>query len=270
MTPGIATPAATLLLALVLATHSQGQAPPAATAAPHAEFEVASVKLVDHPVPPHGVSLIIKHGTLTMDAAALRQIIGLAYGMQRVRVEGGPDWLDRDRYDIIAKAGNPEATREEIKEMLQALLSERFKLTFHRETRQRPVYTLAVAKGGSKLPEAKKEEKSGVTAGAEAGRLQLTLQKQPMAGLANTLANMLGNPVLDQTGLTGMYDFKLDYAPDLPTRPDGKPPMLNGVPAESGPSIFTALQEQLGLRLEEKKGPVEVMVVDHADHATEN
>jgi uncharacterized protein (TIGR03435 family) len=226
------------------------QTPPPDTVAPHAEFEVASVKLVTHPVPPHGVSLIIKHGILTMDAAALRQIIGLAYGIQRVRVEGGPDWLDHELYYILAKAENQEATRDEIRAMPQALLGERFKLAFHRETRNLPVYTLVVVGNGSKLQDAKDDERTGVTYGAASGRLQINLRKQQVAGLVSWLANMLGNPVLDKTGLTGLYDFQLDYAPDLPARPDGKPPLLNGEPVESGPSLFTALQEQLGLKLD--------------------
>jgi uncharacterized protein (TIGR03435 family) len=272
MAHGIAYRRATFLpsLALVLAFHSSGQTPPPAAVAAHAEFEVASVKIVNHSVPPHGVGLNIRHGTLTMDAAALRQIIGLAYGIQRVRVEGGPDWLDHELYDIAAKAENPEATRDEIREMLQTLLTERFKLAFHRDTRNLPVYTLVVAKGGSKLQRAKEDEKTGVNFTAESGRLQLTLLKQSMAGLVNTLANRLNSPVLDQTGLTGLYDFRLEFAPDMPARPDGTTPMLNGVPVESGPSLFTALQEQLGLKLEEKKGPVEVMVIDHAEHPGEN
>jgi uncharacterized protein (TIGR03435 family) len=268
MTPGIANLGTVLLLARAL--QSGGQTPPPSTVATQAEFEVASVKIVNHPVPPHAVSLNIRRGTLTMDAAELRQIVGLAYGMQRVRVEGGPDWADQELYDIQAKAENPEATRDEIRAMLQALLIERFKLAFHRETRQLPVYTLVVAKGGSRLQEAKEEEKTGVSFTANSGKLQLSLLKQPVAALVNTLANRLGHPVLNQTGLTAMYDFKLEFAPDMAPRPDGSAPMLNGVPAEYGPSLFTALQEQLGLKLEEKKGPVEVMVIDHADHPGEN
>src|SRR5580765_8378787 len=104
------------------------------------------------------------------------------------------------------------------------------------------------------------------------GRLQFAYQRTPIAGgFVNLLANLLRSPVLDKTGLQGFYDFKLEYAPDFGPRPEGgPPPMLNGVPIESGPSLFQALQEQLGLKLEAKKGPSEVLVVDHAEKATPN
>jgi uncharacterized protein (TIGR03435 family) len=233
------------------------------------QFEVASVKPINRPVAPHAVGLRIHHGTLNIDAAALRQIIGLAYGIQRVRVQGGPDWLDSELYDLVAKAESADANPEQIKVMLQALLADRFKLAVHRETKELPVYTLVVAKNGSKLQEAK-AERTNVTNTAEAGRIQMGFQKHSLAVLVNFLANMLGSPVLDKTGLTGVYDFKLEWAPDLPRRPNGDAPMLNGVPVESGPDIFAALQEQLGLRLERKKGPAEVLIVDHAEKASEN
>jgi uncharacterized protein (TIGR03435 family) len=154
--------------------------------------------------------------------------------------------------------------------MLQALLADRFKLAVHRETKELPVYTLAVGKNGSKLQEAKEDEKTDFTLGAAGGRLQRGFQKQGLAILVNMLANMLDSPVLDKTGLNGHYDFKLEWAPDLPRRVDGSAPMLNGVTVESGPDIFMALQEQLGLKLEKKKGPAEVLIVDHAEKASEN
>lgn len=254
----------TLLFALV--SLSPGQTAQEA----RTEFEVASVKLVNHPVRPHPVGLIIKHGTLTMEAAALRQIVGLAYGIQRVRVYGGPDWMDSELYDIQAKSGNPDATRDQIQAMLQTLLTDRFQLKFHHENRHLPVFTLAVAPGGPKLEEAKAEDPTGVNTDASSGHLTVTIKRQAIAGLVNYLANMLRNPVLDKTGLSGLYNFKLEFVPDLPARPGGDPPMLNGVPVDSGPSLVTAVREQLGLKLEERKEPVEVMVIDHAEHASEN
>ena len=90
------------------------------------EFEVASVKFLTEPAPPHGVSLNISHGKASLDAAQLRQIIGLAYGIQRVLVEGGPEWSDTDMFDIVAKAANPDASRDDIRAMLQTLLADRF------------------------------------------------------------------------------------------------------------------------------------------------
>src|ERR1700733_5531085 len=123
-------------------------------------FEVASVKPIVGPVPNHPVGLRIHHGTLNVDDGQLRQIIGLAYGIQRVKVQGGPDWLDQDKYIIVVKAENADATPEQIKAMLQTLLAERFKLGVHRETKDLNVYTLVVGKNGSKLQEATEEQKS--------------------------------------------------------------------------------------------------------------
>jgi uncharacterized protein (TIGR03435 family) len=267
MTTAIEGLGTTLALTFVLAA----QTPQPATTALHAEFEVASVKLVDHPVAPHGVALIIKHGTLTMDAAQLRQIIGLAYNIQRVRVHGGPDWLDHEMYDIQAKAENPEATRDEIRAMLQSLLADRFKLAYHRETKQLPVYTLVVAKNGPKFDEAKDEERGGMTTNMVSGKIQWTYQKGNLGSFCALLANMLGSPVQDETGLDRLYDFKLEVTPDsIRALGNAGPVRPNSEQADPGPSIFTALQEQLGLKLEERKGPVEVMVVDHADHASAN
>ena len=126
-------------------------ASPVTAWAQKAEFEVASVKLVKPPVAPHGVSLLINHGTLTMEAAELRQIIGLAYGVQRVLVFGCPDWCDQDMFDIVAKSGIADATRDQIRERLQRLLEDRFQLATHRETKDVPGYELVVGKKGSLL-----------------------------------------------------------------------------------------------------------------------
>jgi uncharacterized protein (TIGR03435 family) len=109
-------------------------------------FEVASVKPVDLPAGPHVVSLIINHGRLNIEAAELRQIVGQAYGIQRVRVLGGPAWADSDQFDIVAKVENADATRDEIRSMLQKLLAERFKLVVHRKIKEVPAYSLVVAK----------------------------------------------------------------------------------------------------------------------------
>jgi uncharacterized protein (TIGR03435 family) len=241
---------------MVLAGSMQAQAAP--------EFEVASVKPVAGEVPNHPVGLRIHHGTLNVDDGRLRQIIGLAYGIQRVNVQGGPNWLDTEKYNIVAKAGSVDASPEQIKAMLQTLLAERFKLVLHRETKELPVYTLLVGKNGSKLQEAKEEEKGSSSVTPTPRGLQMIYQKVAMPLLINTLANMLGSPVLDRTGLTGRYDFTLEWSPDSFQRPG------NGVAAEPWPDIFAALQEQLGLRLEKKKGPVEVLIVDHAEKASEN
>jgi uncharacterized protein (TIGR03435 family) len=118
------------------------------------EFEVASVRLIPGPVGFHNTTLQVTPGGFNADYAALRQITGAAYGIQRVRVEGGPAWMDSDLYKIAAKAEN-SANVDQIREMLRKLLADRFKLAVHRETKQLPVYTLVLGKSGSTLEEVK-------------------------------------------------------------------------------------------------------------------
>jgi uncharacterized protein (TIGR03435 family) len=214
-------------------------------------FEVASVKPVNPPAGPHVVSLLVDHGNLKIQAAELRQIVGLAYAIQRVRILGGPGWADADQFDIAAKAESAEATRDEIRGMLQALLAERFKLVVHRETKEIPVYALVLAKGGSKLKVAATGGKSALTDTlGPNGERRTVVAASPLRGLVNMLANTLGNPVVDKTGLDGIYDYTIEW-------PD------------AGSSLSASL-DQLGLKLEAKKEPVEVLVIDRAERPSAN
>jgi uncharacterized protein (TIGR03435 family) len=229
-------------LAVAYASSVAAQAP---------SFEVASVKPVDPPAGPHVVSLIVNHGKLNIEAAELRQIVGLAYGVQRVRVLGGPGWADSDQFDITAKAESADATRDEIRSMLQTLLAERFRLVVHRETKEVPAYSLVLAKSGSKLKAAAPDRKSGManTVGPGGGE-QTVFEASPLRILVNMLANTLGCPVVDKTGLNGLYDYTFEW-------PD------------AGSSLFASV-DQLGLKLEAKKEPVEVLVMDRAEHPSAN
>jgi uncharacterized protein (TIGR03435 family) len=251
------------VIAISLAAALQSGAQPPVKA----EFEVASVKPVGRPVGPNSILLRILPGRLNVNAAALRQITGLAYAIQRVRVEGGPGWMDTELYDIVAKAEDPAASVDQIRAMLQTLLADRFKLVVHRETKELDVYSLVVGKNGSKLQEAKEEEKTGFSPGMGRTGPQWAFQKMPIAGLVNTLANMMGSPVLDKTDLKGFYNFKLEFTDPRFQRP-GNPNEPQSL--DAAPDLFGALQEQLGLKLEKKKGPGEVLIVDHAERASEN
>jgi uncharacterized protein (TIGR03435 family) len=220
-------------------------------AAQLSSFEVASVKPVNPPAGAHVVSLIVNHGKLNIEAAELRQIVGLAYAIQRVRVRGGPGWADSDQFDIVAKAEHPDATRDEIRSMLQTLLAERFKLIVHRETKQVPAYSLVLAKSGSKLKESAPNTKSGLANTVSPTREQLTVfESSPLRILVNMLANTLGGPVLDKTGLDKLYDFTFQWP-------------------NADSSLFASL-DQLGLKLETKKEPVEILVMDRAEHPSAN
>jgi uncharacterized protein (TIGR03435 family) len=222
-----------------------------AVAAQTPGFEVALMKLVNPPAGPHVVSLIINHGNLNIEAAELRQMIGLAYAIQRVRVLGGPDWADADQFDVAAKSGNPDATRDDLRGMLQLLLAERFKLAVHRETREIAAYSVVLGKKGSKLKESAPDRKSSMAdTVSPAGTRQTVFEATPLRVLVNMLANTLGSPVVDQTGLAGLYDFTFEW-------PD------------AGTSLSAALEE-LGLKLEAKKTAVEVLVIDRADKLSAN
>jgi len=147
-------------------------------------FEVASVKPVSPGRGPHGVPLVVNHGRVSLEDASLRQIIGHAYGVQRVRVLACPSWCDSEGFDVIAKAENPAASEDQIRRMLQTLLLERFKLAVHREKREMQMYALVVGKHGLKLSEAAADEKGGM----EDKPGQLVFHKTPVSSLAAFLA----------------------------------------------------------------------------------
>jgi uncharacterized protein (TIGR03435 family) len=183
----------------------------------------------------------------------LRQLIEQAYRVKPFQLTG-PDWLSNVRFDIVAKY--PAGTaNEQLTLMLQTLLAERFHLAIHRESREMSAYALMVAKNGPKLVEV---APNGT--GTSNGRGRFQDRAISMAGLADQLARELGRPVVDKTGLTAVYDLKLEWTPDDQPQGDAAP----SEPAQ-GPSIFTALQEQLGLKLQTQEAPVEIIVVDHVD-----
>lgn len=250
-------------------------------------FEVASVK-------PSGADAlgiffrILPGGGLMAEGAPLKALISLAYGVREFQISGGPGWINSDRFDVNAR---PEASkitatnidpskmpldqqrslRQQMQERLRNLMADRFQLTLHRENKEQQVYALVVAKGGPKLQESTKARSM-----MRMGRGLLTAQAVGMADLSLNLSNGLGRSVIDNTGLTGKYDFELNWTPD-PGQPAAAPfgPLPPGVqlpppPDPNGPSIFTALQEQLGLRLESQKGPVEMVVIDRVERPSEN
>lgn len=259
------------------------------------QFEVASVKPAP---PPTGGRIMMRMasdaGRLDWANVTLKACIAAAYRIKEYQISG-PDWLTSERYNLVAKL--PEgASSGQVPEMLQALLAERFKLKLHRDTKEQPIYALVVAKNGPKMKESDPSDAPprapggpGVGPGGPGmrGRMmfrpgQLEAKQMALPDFAELLARFVDRTVLDMTELKGLYDFKLDYTPDprvmqkmiagagMP--PGGPPPGAGGeAPAESGPSIFTAVQEQLGLKLDGRKAPVELLVIDHVEKVpTEN
>jgi len=246
-----------------------------AQAQPRPSFEVASVK----PGNPdsHQFGFNVQPGRYIITNATMKMMIGEAYDVRNHQISGGPKWLDSERFTIEAKPKDATpipggAAGMDLRPMLQSLLEERFKLALHRETRTEQVYELAVAKGGHKLKESSGPDSEGTTGIFSRGRGDLKATDAPIAMLAKILSQGLARSVIDKTGLPGKYDFALAYTPD-----PGEGAAFRPLPADSlppadpdGPAIFTALQEQLGLSLESTKGPVEILVIDHAEKPDAN
>jgi len=244
----------TLLLAIACTLAAVHTLPCAAQ--PPLEFDVASIK----PAPPGPGNTTMKFepgGRFRATGAPLNALIQMAYGVKDFQVSRGPKWADSesyDAYDIVAKpAAGVTLNRSQLKVALQALLADRFRLKIHREIKDLPMYSLVVAKNGPKLT--KNIDAPGPEATMGSG--QLKGSKISMSILAGMLAQLLDRTVRDDTGISGDFDVKLDWTPDQTANMDG-------------PSIFSALQEQLGLKLNAQKGPVEMIIIDGAKRPSAN
>lgn len=199
------------------------------------------------------------HGRFRAENGWVRGMIAWANNVLPVQVKGGPDWIDGQLYFIDARAADPEASPEQIRQMLDTLLKDRFGLTVHREKQQGQLYTLTVGKNGHRLQDAGGGQRNYINFTGP-GKVTFT-ENSTLLGLVNILANTLGAPVVDQTGLTGSWNFSLEYTDPRDPRPRQ---------ADSPPDLVTAVQEQLGLRLQSAEGPVEVVVVDRIDKPSAN
>ena len=291
--------AALMMLGLVSAAQmfAQSQPTPAASAP---SFEVASIK----PDKSGSGMIGIRMGAgdrFQAHNVPVKLLIEEAFGVKDSQLSGAPGWIDSDRYDIEAKPDeataaamqkmNEDERRQQIMLMVQSLLADRFKLQVRRETKELPIYALVVAKNGPKLHESDFKPPDHPPAGPPPGekggpppkmrggimlngRGQLTSNGIQLNRFADILSRIVGRTVIDKTGLKGYYDFTLRYTPDesqgqmMPGGPgggDAAPP-----PDASGPNLFTALQEQLGLKLEPQKGPVEQLIIEHVEKPSEN
>lgn len=260
-------------------------------------FDVASVKANTS-----GAGMIMigppTGGRFRATNATLKILVGIAWKMQNYAISGGPGWIDSDHYDVEAKAAGGNLTFDEMRPMLQALLEERFQLKVHTEKKDVPVYALLPGKNGLKLPAAKEggcvkfDPENGPPppppgrgpgglppgpppcGGMMIGPFQMQGGSISIAQFIGGLSNLLGRPVIDKTGFTGTFDLHLEYSPEGLAMGRGgmpmPPPPPGAAPDDSKPTIFTAVQEQLGLRLESQKAPGDTLVIDHAEKATEN
>ncbi len=267
----------------------------AETSAVDESYAVATIKLSDPNSKPSGSH--VSSGSAHLSNMTLAGLIKFAYGLQEDELVGGPAWINSKRFDIEAKSEasvtvDPKKISDEQRKTraanpmlpMQNLLADRFQLKVHRETRELPVYALVVAKGGSKLSPSDDQsslERLGVQnaingsgPGIRAfGRGKMYGVKVSIDEITHYFTipfyfDQIGRRVVNMTGLTGIYDFKLEWTPD-PGPGDNQPGFAPSLDS-SGSSLFTAIQEQLGLKLEPQKRSVPVLVIDHAEMPSEN
>ena len=223
-------------------------APPASGQA----FEVASVRKAQSErfaMSPYGGN------QFSINSASLTLLISLAFGLSDTDLIGGPSWRDSEYYDVVTKAEDGVSlTVEALQPRMQRLLRERFRLVTHREPRRVPGYALVVTREGPKLKPANADTNAALAAIVPGG---VRAPSAPMGSLAAILTRIVGRPVVDETGLPGNYRVELDFAIDT-------------VASTDRPSVFTALQEQLGLRLDSKQVQVEKLIIDAAERPSEN
>jgi uncharacterized protein (TIGR03435 family) len=275
---------------LMFAAVGSAQNDPTSTP-PATKFDVASIK----PAAPDSRGMFIRNmpgGRLKVTNMTLKMLIEIAYRLQSFQISGASGWMESLHYDIDAKPDSP-AKQSDGPAMLQGLLADRFQLVFHRETKELPIYALVLAHKGGKLGPGMTEMKEGSCTPFDPSKpppspgkgpalscgtqfispRSVTAIAVPVANLVPMLSRILGRTVIDKTGLTGRYDMKMEFTPDdsqlAMMAPPGAPPPPPP-DSSSAPSLFTALQEQLGLKLESQKGPVEILVIDRAEKPSEN
>jgi uncharacterized protein (TIGR03435 family) len=264
---------------------------------PDYEYDVVSVKPTDPSLNQTGtrIPLGIVYSADGFDAKSMRLwgLIVNAYGVQQLRVLGAPEWWNTERFNLLAKVDAetadalqklpPEQLKVVRQRMLQKILTERFALTFHHETKEMPAFFMTIAKGGSKLKEYSPDQANpNDVTDFEGNRAtnRFLVQGDELIGQSVTMANFIGQlslnldtPIVDKTGLTGTYDFRFKFFVDYSAYA-APPGGTNGQPVvvridTNGP-IIDAIQKNLGLKLEQGKGPVDVIVIDHAERPSGN
>jgi uncharacterized protein (TIGR03435 family) len=240
-------------------------------------FEVATIKPNDSGAP-RMQRLTLNGRDFKTVNSSLGDLITFSFGVQVKQIVNAPDWMDKNRYDIDAvpeQEGVPNP--EQVRIMIRKLLAERFKLTFHHDKRELSAYLLTVSKNGSKLtPTERQGQLPGFGFGPGTGGLTLRAMNASIPDFTGFLQVLvMDRPVVDQTGLTGKYDFQCTFTPD-DSQFNGHPPMppqqqqTDTTNANAAPSLYDAFQQQLGLKLSAEKAPVDVIVIDHVEKPSEN
>jgi uncharacterized protein (TIGR03435 family) len=209
----------------------------------------------------HDGSTETSPGTLRMRDVSVQTCIKWAYGVQSSQISG-PDWIDSDKFDITAKADSP-ATDEQMKRMMQTLLADRFKLSFHHQNKEMKAFVLTVAKGGAKVhPAAGPDAKSFHQNSANGS----VVKSMTIREWGDYISDPLHSPVVDETGLAGKYDFVIDFTPYLPDAAHNMGPDR----PDATSILMAAMEGELGIKMESRKTEVEVMVIDHVEKPSEN
>ena len=225
----------------------------------HPSFEIATIK-PSHPDDTKGGFQIGGHRLLIQNQT-VNDLISFAYTIHQKQIVAGPPWLETERFDIVGQADvEGYANLHQIQEMLQKLLASRFNLKFHQEKRELPIFAITVAKGGPKLTRHTEASNGLPTQSGSPSSGGRKFSNNTMSDFALGMQSFLDRPVVDQTGLAGRYDFVLTWSPDDATADSPNP----------APGLFTAIHEQLGLKLEPIKGPADVYVIDNVDKPSEN
>jgi len=251
-----------------------GPPPPPVRMAANANpaFEVATIKPSDPARP--GQIITLRGAEIITTNTTLHDLINLAYWLHPKQLTGGPAWTVSDKFDLAGKPDAPgQPNVDQMKMMIQKLLADRFQLKFHFEKRELSVYAITIAKTGAKLTRSQ-DDPNGL-AGWNVGRSALgttfTFRNAPLSQITAVLQNSLDKPVVDQSGLSEKYDFTVTFTPD-PAQAAllGGPPRPAADNPDAAPDLFTAFQQQLGLKLESTKAPVDVMVIDKVEKPSEN
>jgi bla regulator protein BlaR1 len=252
-------------------------APPVVEAQTTSSFAVATIRPNHSGGPP-----IIRPTRDEIRATNVTLVMLIANAYEEGRIDGAPNWADSETYDLEAKLDpaeaeafsklNPDQRAHQLDLKLEELLAERTKLAVHRGTKEVPAYALVMSKGGAKFKEAKSSDPDLTNGALRMTGTQITGEGVPLASLAGLLARQLGRPVLDKTGLTGKYDFSLQWEPEAEAgqSPAGGDHNLQSVPSVDAGGLMAAVRSQLGLKLDPAKTEVEVLVVDHLERPSGN
>jgi uncharacterized protein (TIGR03435 family) len=249
------------LISLLLTSAAPGQTTASQSSQAAPRFDVVAIRENTSPTPPAGMSL--RDGSLVVNNLLLKSLITSAYGVREVLIFGLPVWAETARYDIHARITDTDPkllegmSRDQRRALMAGMLEDRFRLKVHAVTKNLPVYDLTVAPGGPKFSPSLHP---GVDPHLDIRRTEYSSTNGSILGLSYFLEEIVDRTVIDKTGLNGAYDLHLQWSPDAPGASD----------SGTFPSIFTAVQEHLGLKLQPNKGPVKTLVVDRIERPSEN